>query len=188
MSCRRRSPPASALELAQLFAREAADCSQTWQDVESVRRQWPGKLVIKGIMHPEDACRAEQLGADGILVSNHGGRQLDRATSPLNLLPEIRRVVGARLPVMIDGGVLRGSDVVAAMCLGASFVFIGRATLYGAVAGRLAGASRAVEILRDELDRTMAQLGVNSTSEFGAHLLDTTRFQALSCVARASEC
>lgn len=182
-----RSASMSALELAQLFAQEAADCSQTWHDVESVRRQWPGKLVIKGVMHPEDARRAEQLGADGIVVSNHGGRQLDRATSALHVLPAIRRAVGARLPVMIDGGVLRGSDVVAAMCLGASFVFVGRATLYGVVAGRLAGARRAIEILRDEVDRTMAQLGVNATSEFGTHLLDTTLFQRLSRVIEAPE-
>lgn len=182
-----RSAGMTALELAQLFAQEAADCSQTWHDVESVRRQWPGTLVIKGLMHPEDARRAEQLGADGIVVSNHGGRQLDRATSSLYVLPAIRRAVGARLPVMIDGGVLRGSDVVAAMCLGASFVFIGRATLYGAVAGRLAGARRAIEILRDEVDRTMAQLGVNATSEFGTHLLDTTLFRPLSRVVEAPE-
>jgi isopentenyl diphosphate isomerase/L-lactate dehydrogenase-like FMN-dependent dehydrogenase len=132
---------------------------------------WPGKLVVKGLLHPEDARIAFEAGVDGIIVSNHGARQLDRALAPLEALPAIRQVVGERMAVMIDGGVRRGSDIAVALALGADYVFSGRAILYGVVADGAEGASRAVEILRDELSRVMAQLGTDSVRELDSSVL-----------------
>jgi (S)-mandelate dehydrogenase len=120
---------------------------------------WKGKLVIKGVQHPDDARRAMAAGCDGIIVSNHGGRQFDRAPTPLSTLPAIKAAVAGRIAVMLDGGVRRGADIVIALASGADFVFCGRAILYGVAAGGLAGASRSFDILRDELDRTMGQIG-----------------------------
>ena len=131
----------------------------SWADLEGYRRQWKGKLVVKGLQHPDDARRALEAGCDGIIISNHGGRQFDRAPTPLSSLPAIKAAVGGKIPVMLDGGVRRGADIVVALASGADFVFVGRAILYGAVAGGLAGANRAFDILRDEMDRTMGQIG-----------------------------
>ena len=96
-----------------------------WKDVENFRRMWPGKLVLKGVMHPDDATRAAAMGVDGVMVSNHGGRQLDRAPSPIEVLPAIPAAVGDKMTVMFDSGIRRGSDVIVALCLGAKFVFVG---------------------------------------------------------------
>jgi len=145
--------------------------TQTWHDLEAYRRLWPGKLVVKGILHPDDARRAAELGVDGIMVSNHGGRQLDRAPSPLDMLPTIKAAVGERLTLMLDSGIRRGSDIVIAHCLGASFTFVGRATLYGAVAGGPAGIRRAIAILRTEIDLVMAQMGCPSWDQLGPQWL-----------------
>jgi (S)-mandelate dehydrogenase len=131
----------------------------TWTDLETYRRLWKGKLVIKGLQHPDDARRALEAGCDGIIVSNHGGRQFDRAPTPLSTLPAIKAAVGDKIAVMLDGGIRRGADIVVALASGADFVFCGRAILYGVAAGGLAGASRSFEILRDEMDRTMGQIG-----------------------------
>ena len=131
----------------------------TWRDLENFRRLWPRHLIVKGIMHPDDAARAVEAGVDGIWVSNHGGRQLDQAPAPLDALAAIRARVGGRAALMLDGGVRRGADIVTALCLGAQFVFVGRATLYGATAGGGAGVRRAIGILTDEIDRVMAQIG-----------------------------
>ena len=145
--------------------------TQTWADVDAYRALWPGKLVIKGLLHPQDAQRALDCGADGIIVSSHGGRQLDRALTPLEALPAIRRQVGRRLAIMLDGGVRRGSDIAIALALGADFVFAGRAILYGVIADGEAGANMAIDILTDELSRVMAQLGTNSIAQLDAGVL-----------------
>jgi len=123
--------------------------------------------VIKGIMHPDDAARAAQVGVDGIMVSNHGGRQLDQAPAPLDMLAPICAAAGDKLTVMLDSGVRRGADILTALCLGARFVFVGRATLYGTVAGGFAGAQKAIEILRKEIDLVMGQIGCPSLERLG---------------------
>jgi (S)-mandelate dehydrogenase len=145
--------------------------TQTWRDLETYRRLWPRSLIVKGIMHPDDARRAAEIGADGIIVSNHGGRQLDRAPSPIEVFPAIKAAVGDRLTLMLDSGVRRGADIVIAWCLGAQYVFVGRATLYGAAAGGLPGARRAIAILRTEIDLVLAQLGCPSLAELGPQFL-----------------
>ena len=144
---------------------------QTWEDFQRIRGCWRGTFVIKGLMHPADAERAARLGADGVIVSNHGGRQLDSAPTALEILPAIRAAVPPGHAVMLDGGIRRGADIVIAKCLGADFVFLGRATLYGAIAGAEAGADRAIAIMRDELVRTMAQIGRRSMSSLDAACL-----------------
>jgi (S)-mandelate dehydrogenase len=141
------------------FAAAQTNATVTWKDLEEFRRIWPRHLVLKGIMHREDAIRAAELGVDGIIVSNHGGRQLDQAPAPLEVLPVIRAAVGDRLTLMLDGGVRRGADIVIALCHGARFVFVGRATLYGVAAGGIAGARKAISILREEIDLVMGQIG-----------------------------
>jgi L-lactate dehydrogenase (cytochrome)/(S)-mandelate dehydrogenase len=143
----------------------------TWRDVENFRRLWPRKFVIKGIMHPDDAIRAASLGVDGIMVSNHGARQLDRAPSPVEVFPAIRDAVGDRMTLMIDSGVRRGVDALIALCLGARFVFVGRATLYGAAVGGVAGAAAAINILRREIDLTLGQIGCPSLDQLGPDFL-----------------
>ena len=165
---------ASAGEVADYLATQTPSV-QTWQDLESYRRLWPGKLVVKGILHIDDARRAAEMGVDGIMVSNHGGRQLDRAPSPLEVLLPITQAVGSKVQVMFDSGVRRGSDIVIARCLGARFVFVGRATLYGCAAGGVKGATRAIDILRDEIDRVMAQIGCPSVDQLGPDWLMTGR-------------
>ena len=127
-------PGATAQEVAEFVAAQTPS-PVLWQDVETFRRLWPGKLVLKGVMHPDDATRAAAMGVDGIMVSNHGARQLDRAPSPVEVLPAIHAAVGDKMTVMYDSGIRRGSDVIVALCLGAKFVFVGRHTLYGVAAG-----------------------------------------------------
>lgn len=139
----------------------------TWNEVENFRKLWPRNLVLKGIMRPDDAMRAAEIGVDGLMVSNHGARQLDRAPSPLDVLPAIDAAVGDRMTLMLDGGVRRGSDVLTALCLGAKFVFLGRPTLYGLVAGGEPGASKVIKILQREIDLTMAQMGCPTLSDLG---------------------
>jgi (S)-mandelate dehydrogenase len=163
-------------QVADIFAKQTPDASQTWNDIEAIRSAWPGKLLIKGIMHPEDARIATGLGVDGILVSNHGARQLDVMPSPLDMLPMIRSAVGPDIPLLLDSGIRRGSDIVAALCMGADFVLTGRATLYGATAGGLQGVKKAVSILQREIDLVLGQLGAVNLDALGPHyLLDTVR-------------
>ncbi|MGP7996791.1 MAG: alpha-hydroxy acid oxidase [Streptosporangiaceae bacterium] len=141
------------------------DPSATVRDVAWLREIWPGKLIVKGVLNPEDACEAVAAGADAIVVSNHGGRQLDRSPAPLDELPAVVQAVGGRAEVYVDGGVLSGGDVAAALCLGATSVLIGRAYLYGLMAGGEAGVGRALDILSAELRQTMQLLGVRSIAE-----------------------
>lgn len=145
----------------------------SWDDMAWLRGQWKGRLVLKGVMHPQDARKAEKLGADGIIVSNHGGRQLDGTIAPLAALPAIIDAVSGTFPVMIDGGFRRGTDVLKAIALGARLVFVGRATLYGAAVAGESGARRVLSILSSELDRNMALLGCAQLSEVGKDLLRT---------------
>jgi (S)-mandelate dehydrogenase len=147
--------------------------AQTWKDLEKYRRLFPRNLVVKGIMDPRDAIRAAEIGCDGVIVSNHGGRQLDQAPGSLDVLPAVKAAVGDRMTVMLDSGVRRGADILIAMCLGAQFVFFGRPTLYGAVAGGLPGVKKAVDIFRTEIDTVMAQIGCPSLDQLGPDFLAT---------------
>ena len=139
----------------------------SWDDLKALRDIWPNKLLVKGILHPDDAEKCLEYGADGVIVSNHGGRNCDAAPSPIEVLPDIVKAVGHRTTIIFDSGVRRGSDVVKALALGAKMVLIGRSTLYGTAAGGEAGAKRALEIYRGEISRSMAQIACNKVSEIG---------------------
>ncbi len=167
----RYAPAGSLANDVSKFYLSQKNSSQTWRDLEMMRHLWAGPLVVKGILHRDDAIQAAELGADGIIVSNHGGYGLDRAPASIDMLPDIVDAVGAKLVVMFDGGVRRGSDIVTARCLGAQFVFVGRAALFGAAAGGFAGASRAIAILRDEVDRTMGLIGCSASTDFRPDLV-----------------
>jgi L-lactate dehydrogenase (cytochrome) len=145
-----------------------------WKHVELIRRRWKGKLVIKGLIAPADARIARESGVDGVLVSNHGGRQLDATVSSMRTLPEIAAEAGD-MTVMLDGGIRRGTDVLKALALGAQFVFIGRPLLYAAVVAGEAGVQRALALLRDEIDRDMALLGIRSIGEISSDLVRRIR-------------
>jgi L-lactate dehydrogenase (cytochrome) len=141
------------------------DPAITMADLEWMRGQWPGKLVAKGVQSVADAQRVVAAGADGVLLSSHGGRQLDRAPVPLELVPSVREAVDGRAEVLVDTGFTTGADVVAAIAMGAHAALVGRAYLYGLMAGGQRGVARAVQILSDEVARTMALLGVNTVGE-----------------------
>jgi (S)-mandelate dehydrogenase len=147
------------------------DPSFNWERLARIRDQWPRKLIIKGVLNPEDAQRLVQLGCDAIVVSNHGGRQLDGSIATLDALPDVVRAVNQAVPVYIDGGIRRGSDIVKALASGANGVLIGRATLYGAIAAGEEGAHHALAILQDELKRTMQLCGVSKLKEIDQTLL-----------------
>jgi L-lactate dehydrogenase (cytochrome) len=147
------------------------DPSLSWKDVEWIRDLWPGPLVLKGLLDPDDAKRAARSGASALVVSNHGGRQLDGAVSSISALPRIVEAVGSEIEIMFDGGIRSGQDVMRALALGARSCMIGRAYLYGLGAGGEAGVARAIEIIRRELDVTMALTGTRSVGEIGAHVL-----------------
>ena len=142
-----------------------------WDDMARIRARWQGKLVLKGILCVEDARRAVEMGADGIVLSNHGGRQIDSAVSGVELLPAVSAEVGERITVLVDGGFRRGSDVLKALALGADAVMIGRPALYGLAAGGQAGVGHALGLLRAEMERTLALLGCRSLGELGRHLV-----------------
>jgi (S)-mandelate dehydrogenase len=163
-------PNASAEKIADLVAHQNR-APMTWKHVERYRSLWKGNFVLKGIMHPDDAIRAHSLGVDGLMVSNHGARQLDNAPSPLEVLPTIRDAVGDKMTLMLDGGVRRGLDAVIALCMGAKFVFCGRPTLYGVTAGGIPGAKMALNIFRREIDLSMAQMGAPKISDLGPQFL-----------------
>src|SRR5438876_249274 len=147
------------------------DAGFDWDGLARMRDGWPRKMLVKGILRADEAERLAGLGIDAVVVSNHGGRQLDGAVAALTALPPIVRAVKGRMSVLVDGGVRRGVDVVKALALGAEGVMLGRATLYGACAAGEAGAARALEILRDELVRSMQLSGVRSVGEIGPDLL-----------------
>ncbi len=147
------------------------DQSLNWSDVEWIRSLWPGKLILKGILDVEDARLAAKSGATAIVVSNHGGRQLDGAPSSISMLPRIADAVGSDAEVLFDGGIRTGQDVLRALALGARGCLIGRAYIFGLGAGGQAGAAKAIEILRKELEVSMALTGVNRLDQIGRHIL-----------------
>lgn len=152
------------------------DPSLTFDDLAWIKEQWPGKLVVKGIQTLEDARAVVQRGVDGIVLSNHGGRQLDRAPVPFHLLPEVARELGKDTEILVDTGIMSGADIVAAIALGARFTLIGRAYLYGLMAGGEAGVHRAIEILETGVLRTMRLLGVTCLEELSpAHVTQLRR-------------
>lgn len=143
------------------------DPSVTYDDLAWIRSLWPGKLVVKGVQSLDDARRLADAGVDAITLSNHGGRQLDRAPVPLQLLPDVAREVGQDIEIHLDTGITSGADVVAAIALGARFTMVGRAYLYGLMAGGRAGVDRMIDIMRSDIERTMRLLGVTSLEELG---------------------
>lgn len=140
----------------------------SWQDAEDMMKQWNGKFMLKGIQCVEDAVKAAELGVSGIILSNHGGRQLDGAPAGMDILPEVVAAVGKDVEVFVDGGITRGSDIIKAIALGAKGCLIGRAYLYGLAAGGETGVTRVYDILRDEMTRVMQLIGCNSISELDA--------------------
>jgi isopentenyl diphosphate isomerase/L-lactate dehydrogenase-like FMN-dependent dehydrogenase len=154
------SGPLSLIDVGAALARAVV----TWEDLSWIRRIWPGPIFVKGVLTGEDARRAIGEGVAGVIVSNHGGRQLDSAPASLRALPEIVKAVNGRAEVLMDGGVRRGSDIVKALCLGARAVLIGRAYAYGMAAAGEAGIARAIEILRADVERTLALLGCASVA------------------------
>ena len=147
--------------------RQTNSASITWDDVDQLKARWPGKLILKGILTPEDAELAVAHGADAVVVSNHGGPNLDSTMAPIDVLPGIAAAVDGRIAVLFDGGVRRGSDVVKAVALGADAVLIGRATLYGLGAPGETGVRLALDVLMQEIDRTLAYIGVRDIREVG---------------------
>ena len=147
------------------------DTTLNWKDVDWIRSIWPGKLVLKGILDVEDAELAAKTGAQAIVVSNHGGRQLDGAPSSIAVLPEIADAVGSRIEVLFDGGIRSGQDVMRALALGAKACMIGRAYAYGLGAGGQAGVAKAIDLIRNELATTMGLCGINTIAEIGDHVL-----------------
>ncbi len=164
------SAPPSASAIASSVGRNY-DPSFDWTRLAQLRALWPRKLIVKGVAHPDDAARMVALGVDAVVVSNHGGRQLDGGAATLDLLPAVVAAVGGRVPVLLDGGVRRGTDVIKALASGAQAVLVGRATLYGAVAAGLPGAQRALDILRDEIERGMRLCGMPRVAQIDRGLL-----------------
>ncbi|TDN92100.1 alpha-hydroxy acid oxidase [Microbacterium sp. BK668] len=159
----------------------AMDPTISYDDLAVIREIWPGKIVVKGVQNVEDSQRLVDLGVDGIVLSNHGGRQLDRAPIPFHLLPNVVREVGKDATIMVDTGIMNGADIVASIALGAKFTLIGRAYLYGLMAGGRAGVDRTIEILRGEIERTMKLLGVASLEELAPkHVTQLTRLLPLA--------
>jgi (S)-mandelate dehydrogenase len=157
-------------DIATAVGREM-DAGFDWEELKRLRDLWPGKLLLKGVERADDAERAAAMGCDGVVVSNHGGRQLDGAAPTLEALPEITRVIGSRMTILLDGGIRRGVDIVKARALGAQAVLTGRATLFGVMAGGEPGARRALEILSQELERAMRLCGARSVAEIGPELI-----------------
>jgi len=162
-----RGPPVLAKNLMRNIGKRD---QLAWKHVELIRRRWNGRLVVKGLIAPDDARIARESGVDGVIISNHGGRQLDGTMSALRTLPEIATDANG-MTVMLDGGIRRGTDVLKALALGAQFVFVGRPLLYATVAGGEAGVQRALALLKDEVDRDMALLGIRSIGEISSDLV-----------------
>ncbi|NDL61644.1 alpha-hydroxy acid oxidase [Acerihabitans arboris] len=155
---------------ATYFAQQMDD-TLDWQTLAWIRSLWQGGFYVKGILTVEDARAAMAMGADGLILSNHGGRQLDGSVSPLTVLPDIRLACGPAARILIDGGIRRGTDIVKALALGANAVLVGRPMLYAVAVAGEAGVAQAITLLTQEIDRTLAQLGCRSPAELGPHLL-----------------
>jgi L-lactate dehydrogenase (cytochrome)/(S)-mandelate dehydrogenase len=155
----------AALQSIDILHREIDRATFAWDDLQWIREHWPGTVYVKGLLDPDDAVRAVALGCEGVVVSNHGGRQLDHALAALDALPAIAAAVGDRAEVLLDGGVRRGTDVVKALALGARAVMIGRPQIYGLIVGGERGVIDVLEIFRDELDRALTLMGVQSVHD-----------------------
>jgi (S)-mandelate dehydrogenase len=160
-------------EAAEFIPLNMFDAALDWDDFRRFRDLWKGKLLLKGVLRADDAARAVEYGADGLVLSNHGGRQLDCAISGMDVLPDVVREIGGRASIIVDGGVRRGSDIAKALALGAEAVILGRAVNYGLAAAGAAGVSRALEILRDEFDRTLALNGCCIPADLSPDLITT---------------
>ncbi|WP_395244694.1 alpha-hydroxy-acid oxidizing protein [Agromyces sp. MMS24-K17] len=159
----------------------AMDPTISFDDLEIIRSMWPGKIVVKGVQNVEDSKKLADLGVDGIVLSNHGGRQLDRAPIPFHLLPHVVREVGGDLEVHVDTGIMNGADIVASVALGARFTLIGRAYLYGLMAGGRRGVDKTISILKGEVERTMKLLEVATLDELGPqHVTQLSRLQPIA--------
>jgi isopentenyl diphosphate isomerase/L-lactate dehydrogenase-like FMN-dependent dehydrogenase len=156
-----RRPVTSAPDTFQVMRQD----SLCWDDIKTFRKMWPGILMLKGINRPDDAVKALEYGVDGIIVSNHGGRNMDSAVASIDALPDVAEAVGDRATVLLDSGVRRGSDIAKALALGAKAVLTGRVTLYGTAVGGADGAGKAIGIIRSELDKTMAYTGCCTVDE-----------------------
>lgn len=152
-----------------------SESSQGWGDIEQLRAEWPGKIVLKGTVSPDDVARAARLGVDAVQLSNHGGRQLDHMLSPMDVIQESRQRVGDELELYVDSGVRRGTDILKALALGADAVSIGRPYLYGLASAGTAGVTQVIDILADELRRSMTLVGVNSVVELKARGAEVVR-------------
>ncbi len=152
------------------------DPSMSWQDVEWLRKIWKGPLIIKGILHPDEARQAVARGVDGVIVSNHGGRQLDGAVSAIEALPGIVEAAAGRIPVLLDGGIRRGSHVVKALCLGAACCLIARPQLWGLAVGGEAGVAQVLDIFRREIERTMVLVGASCLADLNSELITGPSF------------
>lgn len=166
-----RIPSAKSLTTLSQWIAGQFDPSLNWSDVEWVRKQWPGKLILKGVLDVEDAKMAAATGADAVVVSNHGGRQLDQAVSSIAALPAIAEAIGHKIEVLFDGGIRSGQDIMKALALGAKGCLIGKAWLYGLGAMGEAGVTAAIEILRNELDVSMALTGTRDVRDIGPQVL-----------------
>jgi L-lactate dehydrogenase (cytochrome) len=165
--------PGESADIKQLAGRMASllDPSMSWKDVEDLRKIWSGPLILKGIMHPEEAKLAVERGVDGVIVSNHGGRQLDGTPASIDALPGVVDAVAGRIPVLVDGGVRRGVDVVRALALGAAACLVGRPQLWGLAVGGEAGVAHMLDIYRREIDRVMGLCGASRIAEINTELL-----------------
>src|ERR1700744_598685 len=168
----RYAPPGSNVdEVIDMWNANTPAHSQTWKELETYRRIFPRNIVVKGLMNPADAIRAADIGCEGVLVSKHGGPQLDQAPGSLDVLPAMKQAVGDRMTLLLDSGVRRGADILIALCLGAQMCTFGRPTLYGAVAGGLEGVKLAIDIFRTEIDMVMGQIGCPSLDQPGPAFL-----------------
>jgi L-lactate dehydrogenase (cytochrome) len=165
------TPGKGAMELIDVGA-ALASATVTWEDLRWIREVWPGPIVVKGLLTGDDARRAVDEGASAVVVSNHGGRQLDSVFPTLRALPEVVAAVNGQVEVLMDGGVRRGADIVKALCLGARAVLVGRAYAYGLAAGGHAGVVRALEILRSDVERTVRLLGCPSVAALDRSYVD----------------
>lgn len=162
--------------VADLFGSQTPAPAQTWEVLRTIRKLWQGPLLVKGVLHPGDAATCAAAGADGIIISNHGGRQLDRAPAPLDVLPRIRDTVGKDMVLIVDGGVRRGSDVVIARCLGADLCTFGRPAMFAVAGAGQPGAEKLLQIMQRQIDMILTQIGCASFRDLGLHCL--TGFEA----------
>lgn len=159
------APPGSTAKQVSAYYVQNWNNAQTWRDLDRIRALWKGPMIVKGLVHPDDALRAVQAGADAVTISNHGGNKLDCMQGALDSLAQVRAGTGKDIRIFFDGGIRRGSDLIVAKAIGADFCFTGRATIYGVAAGGLRGAKRAIDILQSDLAYTMAMIGCRTVDD-----------------------